>query len=429
MTLDVETAAPPTHGSLLDPRHGQQGPLAEPESTPTKDLIPEARQHQKRRYRTGLIISLLIVLAVVAAAVGWDVASSNGPSRAPRPDAPVTAHATASLPKEMVVWRWASNKSYIQLISSTTGRVITTFASDVGLFRGTPQPSVSPDGTVYYDQSDQSQPGTGVHAPVEQIFSVPLSGGPSTLIADGHDPEVSPNGKFLAYQAWTDLTNRPEAVVVKNLSTGTLATWQFATNTPDINAISWSPDSKSLIVSAETLSGTGPHSTWHFLIGRLVLAQPSGSLDDLPQVQLPMCPAPTAWAGPGANREMAWAGFLTTNEGIGVCHHVGLVQADSWTQPVIFNLTTGSVVRRLPVVRGLIGQGPGGGFEVDGSGHYLVFIGGGLGAGGLYHWTVIDSRRGHEQHPVFVSNNVGSAAWVPSGAQEAAAAQSRSVGS
>lgn len=416
MKLDVESGAAPAEARVLEPRQGQPGPFVEPESTPTTALIPEARQHQKRRYRTGLIISLSVVLAAVATAVGWDVASSNGPSRAPSPDAPVTANAKVPLPKEMVVWRWASNKSYIQLISSTTGRVIRTFASDVGLFRGTPQPSVSPDGTVYYDQAGQSQPAPGVQSPVEQILSVPLSGGPSTFVANGHDPEVSPNGAFLAYQAWTDLTNGPEAVVVKNLSTGALRTWQFATNTPDINAISWSPDSKSLVVSAETLVGTGPHSTWHLLIGRLVLAQQSTSLDDLPRLRLPMCPAPTAWAGPGANREMAWAGFLTTNEGIGVCHHVALIQADSWTQPVIVNLTTGEVVRRLPVVRGLIGQGPGGGFEVDGSGHHLVFIGGGLGAGGLYHWTVIDSRRGREQRPVFVSNNVGSAAWVPPGA-------------
>jgi len=78
---------------------------------------------------------------------------------------------------------------------------------------------------------------------------------------------------------------------------------------------------------------------------------------------------------------MTWAGFLNRSDGIGVCHHAGLTQQGDWYQPIVVNLSTGSVVRRLPVLRNLIGGIAG--FRVDASGHYLAFIGKGIG-GGLY---------------------------------------------
>lgn len=110
---------------------------------------------------------------------------------------------------------------------------------------------------------------------------------------------------------------------------------------------------------------------------------------------------------------MAWGGFLTAGEGIGTCQHVGLTPPGDWTQPVIVDLATGRIVRKLPRVPGLIGQGPGGGFLVDASGHDLVFIGNGLGAGGLYRWTIDARTNGVQSRPVFVKSNIGSASWVP----------------
>jgi hypothetical protein len=89
-----------------------------------------------------------------------------------------------------VVWR----SFRIEVVSSTTGRLIRTLAPDAGLNRFTPQPAVSPGGTVYFDEADNV---SGI--PGEQILSVPLSGGHVTVVANGHDPAVSPDGHFLAY--------------------------------------------------------------------------------------------------------------------------------------------------------------------------------------------------------------------------------------
>jgi len=84
---------------------------------------------------------------------------------------------------------------------------------------------------------------------VEQIFSVPITGGPETFVANGHDPVVSPDGRYLAYLIWTQITNWPEGVVVVNRLTGAVSTWQYSTNVPDINTISWSPDSAGLLLT------------------------------------------------------------------------------------------------------------------------------------------------------------------------------------
>ncbi len=391
-------------------------------------LLKEA--HQRRRRRRRVVGAALMAMALVAFAVASALLFDNQPPvpKGTPPARHIEGAAVPAMPSQMVVWASAQvgTTMSIQVISSRSGHVVRTLASDLGLFNSTPQPAVAPDGTVYYDQAiGATQQGPGAHPPVEQILSVPITGGPSTFVADGHDPVVSPDGRYLAYLIWTQITDGPEGVVVVNRLTGMVNTWQYSTNAPDINTIWWSPDSRALVVSSATLVGTGPRSTWHPSVGRLVLSDPNRSLDVLPQVKLPLCPPPTQWAGPGASRDMAWAGFLNTAEGIGMCYHVGLTSEDSWTQPVVVNLATGSVVRKLPVVRGLIGMGPSGGFHGDVSGHHFVFIGSGIRAGGLYRWT-LDTRSNQRQtRPVFVKNNVGSASWVPSSVGDAGSSVAR----
>ncbi len=366
-----------------------------------------------------MIGAALMAVVLVAFTVAAVLLVDNQPP-APKGTPParhIEGAVVPAMPPQMVVWASAQigTTMSIQVLSSRSGHVVRTLASDLGLFDSTPQPTAAPDGTVYFDQAiGATQQGPGAHPPVEEILSVPITGGPSTFVADGHDPVVSPDGRYLAYLIWTQITDGPEGVVVVNRLTGMVNTWQYSTNVPDINTISWSPDSRSLMVSTERLVGTGPKSSWHLSIGRLWLSDPNRSLDDLPQLRLPLCPPPTPWAGPGANREMAWAGFLNAEDGIGDCHHVGLTLEDNWTQPVVVNLATGRVVRKLPAVPGLMGEGPGGGFLADASGHHLIFIGYGLGAGGLYRWTVDTGSNGRQARPVFVKNNVGSAGWVPS---------------
>lgn len=380
-------------------------------------LFREAHQRRRRRRRViGAALMAVILVAITVASVLM-VDNQPPPSTGTPPASHVEGATVPAMPSEMVVWASAQvgTTMSIQVLSSRSGHVVRTLASDLGLFNSTPQPTTSPDGTIYYDKvTGATQQGPGAHPPVEQIFSVPITGGPSTLVATGHNPAVSPDGRYLAYLIWTQITDGPEGVVVVNRLTGAVDTWQFSTNRPDINTIWWSPDSRSLVISSATLVRTGPRSSWHPSVGSLVLSDPNRSLNFLPQVKLPLCPPPTPWAGPGATRHMIWAGFLNTHEGIGMCHHVGLTSKDNWTQPVVVNLATGGVVRKLPVLSGLVGVGPSGGFHADASGHHFVFIGSGLGAGGLYSWTVDPQSNQRQTRPVLVKNNVGSASWVPS---------------
>jgi hypothetical protein len=379
-------------------------------------LFKEARQRRRRRRRAvcaGFMGALGIAFAVAAVLLVEN--KPTAPLGTP-PASHIEGTAVAAMPSQIAVWAQTGTTMSIQVISSRSGHIVRTLASDVGVFDSTPQPAVAPDGTIYYDQAipGTTQQGPGAHPPVEQILSVPITGGLSTFVANGHDPAVSPDGRYLAYLIWTQITDGPEGVVVVNRLTGAVTTWQYSTNVPQINTISWSPDSLSLMVSTETLVGTGSRSSWQLSIRRVWLSDPNRSLNDLPRVQLPLCPPPTPWASPGANRDMAWAGFLNAEDGIGDCHHVGLTRQDNWTRPVVVNLATGRVVRKLPLIPGLIGEGPGGGFLVDASGHHLVFVGYGLGAGGLYRWTVDTRSNGRQGRPDFVKNNVGSAGWVPS---------------
>ena len=74
-----------------------------------------------------------------------------------------------------------------------------TLASNVSIFApGLPNVSVAPDGTVFFESAEPSSPHTDLDTG-DQILSVPITGGPVRDIAAGSDPQVSPNGRFLAF--------------------------------------------------------------------------------------------------------------------------------------------------------------------------------------------------------------------------------------
>jgi len=386
----------------------------------TQALFKEAHERRKHRRRAAGIVLLVVLLVAVLVVVVVNTGGSPAKPQKTLASTQSNGITSAAMPSQMVVWaqNTPGSSMTIQVISSRSGRVIRTLATDVGLFQTVPQPAISKVGTVYYDQvaPGPSTPGPGAQPPVEQILSVPLSGGLSTFVADGHDPEVSPNGRLLAYLTWAQnpTTGGPEGIVVKDLFTGAVNTWQYTSNSepaigPYINTISWSPDSRSLVVAQEAFD----NRSWHLTARRLWLSGPSRSLEALPQIPLPLCPPGAAWASLDAKRDMAWAGFLNSREGIGDCHYVGSTRQSDLTEPVVFDLATGHVVRMLPSISGLIGQGPGGGYLADPSGQHLLFVGSGLGAGGLYRWTLSDQPKGKPSHPIFVKNDVGSASWVP----------------
>jgi hypothetical protein len=374
--------------TILDDRESAGQPVEEAGTAAgVRALFEEARQRRRLRHRIfGLGLAAVLLIAALMVFV---FLAGRKPTAPPASDggAPAAGRPIPPAPTQMVVWSQTSPGTLsIQVISSKTGHVLRTLAID-----GSAPPNPCP-------------------LPREQIASVPLGGGAISVVAQGHDPAVSPNGRLLAYQTFTDVTDAPEAIVVQNLTTGASTTWQFATNAPDISSgLSWSPDSKSLAFQSETVI----KGVFHLRTHVIDLSSPNRSLDDTALIALPLCPAPTPWASPGAGRDMLWVGFLSATAGIGTCHHAGLTRQTDWNQPIVVNLATGRMIEALPVIRGLEGGGFSS-FQVDPSGHHLLFVGAGSGAGGLYRWTVIGHPPRAVGAPSLVKNAVGSATWVPS---------------
>jgi hypothetical protein len=358
-------------------------------------LIEEARQHRRRRRRRvgtiAIALGLIVVVTIVIAGhTGRSQVTPTVGQRQPTQDVPAPA-----IPPEMVVW---SNHFRIEAISSTTGQVIRTLATNVALFRGTPHPTVSPSGTVYFDDGHAVKN----NIPTNQILSVPLSGGPITVVADGQYPVVSPDGRFLAYWVYADFNGR-EGIVVQDLSTWAAKRWQYSTVGPDINNLSWSPDSESL--SFTMLTPTPDKRSLTLGASVLSVSTTPGSLDAAHMISLP--------------HGVAWAGYINATEGIGVAQHWGPTRRNSTFALSVIDVRSGRVVTRLPSVPGQLGvgntaDGPEGTVQVDPSGQYLALVEVGSGNGTLYRWRIGTVPSRISARPVQIATGIFGVAWVPS---------------
>jgi hypothetical protein len=212
------------------------------------------------------------------------------------------------MPSQVVVWTGGFK---IQVLSSRTGRVARTLVSNVALFQGLPAIAVSPAGVVYFDNARGTARG-----PEQWIESIPLAGGPITAIGPGDMPAISPDGRLLAYLAWTvqiyppntparDMKPpEPEAIVVRNLATGAVRRWAFTSDGSDgpvITGLSWSPDSRFLAYTSQSwASGRQPPPD----VTQLLDTRAGGTLTSARRIPL----------APG----LAWAGFLTPQVGLAV---------------------------------------------------------------------------------------------------------------
>jgi hypothetical protein len=162
-------------------------------------LIEEARRRQRRRYRRAGVCLLALAVLAATAVVGVDHLR-RGPKApaAGRVDRPLAA-AVPATPKEMVAWM---SDDRVVVLSSASGKILRTLAAPVLLDEpGLPDLAVSPAGMVYFDSASLSSFNTGTWGGADQIFEVPLAGGPVTHLAAGYDPQVSPNGRLLAFAA------------------------------------------------------------------------------------------------------------------------------------------------------------------------------------------------------------------------------------
>ncbi len=251
---------------------------------------------------------------------------------------------------------------------------------------------------------------------MEQVWSVPLSGGPPTVVAaDGYDPAVSPDGRDLAYQLDTDMSSGPATVVVRDLRTGASTVHAVSSSAAAIDSLTWSPSSATLAVTTTEPAPDGRSAsgaTW-----LVDVPAPSGPLETFPHVRLPACP-PGLWAFPGVPTVAAWAGYVSGTEGLAVCPRAGLSSTSSTLGFAVVDVATGRTVGALPTLPGLLATGStfvfaGGAVQIDGTGRHLALVTPGSGDGLLEEWSIGTKAPGTVGHPSVIARGVASAAWVP----------------
>ena len=154
-------------------------------------LFKEARRRRRRRLFGWLVICLVAAVAATVifsgfthhrAGHGRQITVSKGVS-------------LARIPQEIVGWMGGR----LAVVATNSGRVVRTLATDVSVFApGSPNVSVAPDGMVYFDSTPMVA-SDGHRSSGDQIYSVPIDGGPVRDITAGSGPEVSPNGRYLAF--------------------------------------------------------------------------------------------------------------------------------------------------------------------------------------------------------------------------------------
>ena len=255
-------------------------------------LFPEARRRRRRR-RLGWLAALC--LALVVAVVAFARSQTSDRNTASRTGSS-TRIVQVQTPNEIVGW---TSNGDLEVISAKTGAVERILASDVDLFApGLPTLSVSPGGVVFFD----SVPIVGISPPDaqgDQIYSVPIVGGPVREVSPGYDPAISPDGRTLAFVASNGVGEAPyqlanggielaqlngsETTGVRTLHpSGTMVGAGFSN-------LSWSLDSQTL--SFDQLDPTSDvTSSW-------LLSDPNAKSSLASAAEIPLHPKGLAWGG------------------------------------------------------------------------------------------------------------------------------------
>lgn len=273
-------------------------------------LFKEARIRQRRR-RLGWLIVAMCVAVATALLLTRDTGNQAPKQRTQQGS--LRGSLPTGTPGEIVGW---TSNSQVVVISTRTGAVIRTLASHVEDFEpGLPDLSVSPQGVVFFN----SAPIAGMSPPDaqgDQIVSVPITGGPVREVAAGFFPQVSPNGKLLAYVASNGAGEAPYMLPSGGIAIATLVgnnVSSIQTLHPDAEQtdqgasdLSWSQDSQRF--SFALLNGsTDATTSW-----TIALALADSSLASAQEI--PLRPG-VSWSGywkPASNGAQVGIGVLTS---------------------------------------------------------------------------------------------------------------------
>lgn len=227
----------------LTDRHTTESVVTSDLPADVQALFKEAkRRRRRRRIYAGLVFLVIVLLMVGLATVSRRARPTVGPITS---TAPITSLTPTGIPGTYVahVPTTTGDPGTIEVVDSASGQVIRTLGSayDPYLQNGF---QLSPDrSTLYYTRLDQP-------AQTIQIIAVPLNGDPSRVVALGVDPQLSPDGRSMAYEPY----GKPHSIAIMTLANG----WTISTQLPTSNqwqtdsGISWLPDSRHLLVTRST---------------------------------------------------------------------------------------------------------------------------------------------------------------------------------
>jgi hypothetical protein len=381
-------------------------------------LFEEARR--RRRIRRSLALLLVVVVAGTAT-VSWREVSSKGAAGRLAENNP-TDKPFVRIPGEIVAWTGGS----VVVLSTSTGDVIRILASGVSVDApGFSNVSVSPGGTAFFDSAAEAPYNKDLAPGGDQIFSVPITGGPVRDIAAGSDPEVSPNGRLLAFIAADpqDPTGEapylvpPVGIDIATLSSGSVREVRTLAPGPaqldqGASSLSWSADSNRL--SYELLNpATASTTSWTVPVDSATTSLAASSQVNLHQ------------------RGLSWNGYWVGAPG-GRTLGLGVLGSYPGRQEVVtIDPLTGRVAARLLEVPAVVctgsdSRGSGGCFSDfsdpvigDGAGDAVLVAGAVPVVDVVEHRGVPESATGlyvwkqGDQAPVLLAGQVLVAAWGP----------------
>ena len=363
-------------------------------------LHARARRRVRTRRLAGAGIGMAAVVAAVALAVPTlrDDTSNIEVVPAPAPTVP-TPQPTAPAPtvKTGSGYSWPATI----VTAREKGRALAVVDTRTGVVQRTlhrlpsgqtvQDVSVSPDGTTVWFQVH-----TGTQCK-EVVYTAPFAGGPVRRTTAGRSPEVSPDGRFVAYLAPASEHGGPAhpsaylcdgALVVRDLRTGAERAWiATADPTGHLGQPAWSRDGSRIALSYDgTNTDDDGAADWTTQIRVLDVAR-TGTLEQASQVVAESRGPSVGPGGPPRPDDPVWLHD----------ERLAFVRTENAEE----NPTFGSrvVVLEEGTERDLLGRVPGRvDLHADSTGRHLLATNvRGMDPAGMYRFIGIDTEGGSEQ--------------------------------